>query len=100
MRLTFKNEYPTGQYRSFSHISCTIKANGDAVGSIMWSANRNSYAVMLHVKIPTTDNCPFRNVTLKKEFPHTTERETLNAAKEWVKANWDSLQKVWPLHKT
>lgn len=99
MKLSFKIENPTGQYRSFYHARCTVKADGEKVGLIIYSEKENVFKLMLHVAIPTVGNCKFKNVTLKKQFEGVSDKSKIEAGKEWVKANWEHIQSCWPLHK-
>ncbi len=94
MKLTFKNDYPTGPYASFGHTTAEIKWGGKVVGSIQYMADREGWGVLLHISDEVKK--PFRNITLKKRF-EGSEREQLKAAKEWLKENWNAITDKFPL---
>jgi hypothetical protein len=99
MNLSFKIDEPTGKYRSFSHATCDIKADKKQVGSIVYSETKCGYVVLLHVKIPTTGNCPFKNIVLAKSFSEGPPSRQINDAKLLVKANWEAIQQRYPIHQ-
>lgn len=102
MGLTFKINRPTGQYRSFDHITIDIKVDKEKVGYIGWKkymdeGKKNGMRVHLYVHAPS-ERCGWRNVTLSQAFDGGTDTSEGNAAKEWVKANWDTIKEKYQLH--
>ena len=100
MGLTFKTDYPTGRYRTFSHIHINIKLNKQAVGTISWQqsmAGHSGMRVTLHVK-DSDSVCGWKNVTLMKTFDGFSDRQQGKLAKEWVKSNWDKIANQYQIH--
>ena len=101
MAITFKTNYPTGQYRSFDHIYIVIKLNKQEVGTIGWqrsmTADKEGMRVSLRVAEPTSA-CGWKTITLKKTFEGFGDKQQGKAAKEWVKTNWDAIAKLYQIH--
>lgn len=96
MKLSFKNHYPGGRYRSFGHIYADINVDGKQVGAINYSSVDNAMRILLHVK----KGEGFRNVILKKQFPTSyNEREAINEAKEWLKKYWPEISSKYDLYR-
>ena len=96
---TFKTQKSTGRYRSFYPDNHSIKIKGFECGSI---GDEKPYKIRLMVwkndedraKPDDNKNCPWKWITLKKES------ETLQAAKEWLNANFDAIMEKWDIRKT
>jgi pentose-5-phosphate-3-epimerase len=92
---TFKTNKPTGRYKAFYNISIDIKYEKAIVGSIDHDA---PYKIRLMVEKTDTitdnnPNCSWKWITLKYEF------ESIDASKEWLQTNKDSILRSFTLHK-
>ena len=89
MPFTFKTEKPTGRYSSFFPTTVYIKLKKKEVGTIY----ENTSIRLMICKEPTTaDPAPFYWITLAKKS------ESVEAAKEFLNANFDAIIKKYDLH--
>ncbi len=96
MKPTFKNNYPTGPYRSFSHTRADIKLGGKLVGSIQYMENRRGYGVILHIKdIESAGG--WKNIVLAKKIEGWGDTP-LNEFKVWLKEGWERLSSKYEFH--
>jgi len=96
---TFKTVKPTGKYRSFDDDDHLIKIKGFECGSIDdKKPHKISFMVWKNdedrAKPADNKNCPWKWIRLKHES------ETLQAAKDWLNANFDGIMKAWDIRKT
>jgi hypothetical protein len=92
---TFKTNKPTGRFKAFDSDSIDIKYENAVVGSIEPEAP-HKIRLMVEKTDEITDNnpnCSWKWIALKNEF------ESVDAAKEWLKANRDVILDSFTLHK-
>jgi len=93
---TFKDNQPTGRWRSFGNLQIDVKFGGKVCGSIHEILS-NEWKIMLMVKLPESEvtpqkPCPWKWVTLKHRPTSKVE------AKVFLKAHCEGLMKQFDLY--
>lgn len=101
MKLSFKVNHPTGQFRAFDHTQVDIKGDKFKVGSIFYDRTRGHYKVLLHVVPKALDNAdgrPFINKTLVAAF-EGNRTKAIADARQWVTDKWQAIQEIHTLYQ-
>lgn len=96
MTPTFKTNRPTGRYRSFEHSYIDIKVDKKEVGHISWQSYLGTRegkkdGMRVSIRVKSDDACGWKNITLAQTFEGWSDKEQEEAAKQWVRDNWNKI---------
>jgi len=93
-QFTFKDQHPTGRYRSFEHMYSEIKFKKKQCGTINELGGFNNWSISFMIKKEPTiaQPAPFKHVTLKYK------PNSLAEAKEWLKERTQLIQNQLDLY--
>lgn len=99
MKFTFKQEKPTGRYRSFNSTTHIIKLKRKQCGYFFEKFGTIESPIFLAIEKDETHddgnpNCKWMNIALKKRF------EKVEEAKEWLINNTEAINSKYKLHLT
>jgi hypothetical protein len=87
---TFKNNKPTGKYRSFEKMTIDVKLK-KVVGQISEDIITDQVKIALMVK-NSEGNCPFKWIFFKKRF------NSFDEAKSWLMTNYVRIVNTYELY--